>query len=173
MEFFNLINKRYSVRNFLDKEIEDSIIDKILEAANRAPSAGNLQAYEIVVIKDNNQKDKIYKVALEQDSVKKAPVAFIFFANPGRSSVKYRVRGEKLYCLQDATIAAAYAQLACHDLGLGCVWVGAFDEKEVRGVCDAPDDLRPVVILPVGYPKEMPGETFRRRLDDLVRYEKF
>lgn len=173
MEFFDLIKKRKSIRSFADQEIEEEKIQKILEAANQAPSAGNLQAYEIVVIRDKENKEKVYQAALEQSSVKEANIVLIFFAHPERSTVKYGERGENLYSLQDATIAASYAQLACSNLGLGCVWVGAFDEKEVKEICRASDSLRPVVILPIGYPSESPGKTSRRGLDDLVHREKF
>lgn len=172
MDFFDLVQKRQSIRSFQAKKVEEENLKKILEAANRAPSAGDLQAYEIVVIRNSDQKRKLYQAALEQEAVLEADVVLVFFANPSRSSAKYGERSRKLYSLQDATIAASYAQLAVSNLGLGCVWIGAFDENEVKEICQAPKDLRPITIMPIGYPAEKPEKTPRRDLKDLVHYEK-
>lgn len=173
MELFDLIKKRQSIRVFQEKPVEEEKVKKILEAANSAPSAGNLQAYEIVVVRDKKIKEKLCQVALGQDPILFAPVVFVFFTSPARSGLKYGERGEKLYSLQDATIAAAYAQLAAVDLGLGCVWIGAFEDEKVKEVLGAPKELIPVAILPVGYPAEKPEKTERRALEDLVKWKKF
>ncbi len=99
--------------------------------------------------------------------IAQAPASLVFCANPARSAAKYRNRGERLFALQDATIACAFAMLAATALGLGTVWVGAFDDGAVQRVLGV-GDLLPVAILPVGYPAEDPEPTPRRSLDDLV-----
>jgi nitroreductase len=172
MEFFDLVKARRSIRLFQKKKVEKEKLNKILETANQAPSAGNLQAYEIVVVRDEEQKQKLYQAALEQEAILEADIVLIFFANPVRSSFKYGKRGENLYSLQDATVAASYAQLACTNLGLGCVWIGAFDEGRIRKICRASNVLKPVAVIPIGYPAEKPEKTSRRDLKDLVHYEK-
>jgi len=173
MEFFEVLKNRHSARKFKDEEVEESKLQQILEAASSAPSAGDLQAYEIVVVRDKARKDKLASAAYEQQSIVQAPVVLVFFAHPDRSSVKYGKRGDELYCIQDAAIAAAYAQLAASALGLGGVWVGGFDEKEVAGIVNAKPNLRPVSILPIGYPAEQPRTTPRRGLEDIRHDEKF
>ena len=97
-----------------------------------------------------------------------APVVLAFCAHPRRSAAKYGRRGEELYCVQDATIACAYAQLAATALGLGSVWVGAFDTDAVAQAIGARRDWRPVALLPIGYPAESPEATPRRSLNELV-----
>jgi nitroreductase len=97
----------------------------------------------------------------------------VFFANPARSAAKYGRRGDVLYCVQDATVACAYAQLAAEDLGLASVWVGAFDNAAVSEAVGAPAGLRPVALLPIGYAAESPPPTPRRRLSDILRDERF
>lgn len=98
--------------------------------------------------------------------VAQAPMVLVFCANQARSPAKYRERGASLYAIQDATIACAFAMLAATALGLGTVWVGAFDAAAVQRVgCH---DLLPVAILPIGYPAEEPEPTPRRSLTDLV-----
>ncbi len=96
-----------------------------------------------------------------------------FFANPSRSGRRYGSRGEQLYCIQDATIAAAFAQLAAAAQGLASVWVGAFDDATVKKVCNASEQLKPVAILPIGYPAAKPSAGGRRFLQDLVKEEGF
>lgn len=171
MEFFDLIKARRSIRAFTKKEVEEEKIKHILEAANRSPSAGNLQAYEIVVVKDKARKKQLADAALGQSPVAEVPVVLIFLASPNRSSAKYGKRGEELYCILDAAIATSYAQLAVTDLGLGCVWIGAFDDEKVKKIIKAPEYLHPVAILPIGYPAEKPMPTPRRRIEDLVHEE--
>jgi nitroreductase len=97
----------------------------------------------------------------------------VFFRNPARSRRKYGRRGEELYACQDATIAAAHAQLAAHAQGLATVWVGAFDDEAVSAAVGAPEGLRPSSLLVIGYPAETPEPTPRRSLRELVRREKF
>ncbi|MEM5773258.1 MAG: nitroreductase family protein [Candidatus Aenigmatarchaeota archaeon] len=168
MEFFDVLKKRHSVRAFSPRPIEESKIKQILEAVNSSPSAGNLQAYEIFLVQDENKKRELALASFAQSFVAEAPVVLVFCANPERSGKKYGKRGKSLYSIQDATIAAAYAQLASTALGLASCWVGAFDDEEVLKVLGKPEGLQPVAIIPIGYPAEEPRATERRKLDDLV-----
>ena len=128
MDFFDLISKRYSGRDFSDKLVESEKIEKILSPVKTAPSAGNLKAYDVVVVTDEKKRQELGSTAARSTFVGTAPVVFVFFAKLKKAAEKYNERGEKLYCLQDATIARAYAQLATTELDLGSCWVGSFDE---------------------------------------------
>ncbi|HWE21261.1 MAG TPA: nitroreductase family protein, partial [Hyphomicrobiaceae bacterium] len=90
-----------------------------------------------------------------------------------RSKAKYGSRGAELFCLQDATIAAAYAQLAATEANLGSCWVGAFDDNGVSESLGAPAHLRPMALMPLGYSAEMPERPPRRALSQLVQSERF
>lgn len=166
MEFFEVVKKRHSTRAYKDKKVEEEKLQKILEAANSAPSAGNLQAYDVFLVRDKEKKKALARAALNQDFIAEAPVVLVFCANPERSW-RYGERGRTLYSIQDATIAAAYAQLAATALGLSTVWIGAFDENEVLEILGNPK-VKPVAIIPIGYPAEEPEITSRRKLKDLV-----
>jgi len=168
MEFFQVLKERQSIREFAPNAIEDGDLEEILRAANMAPSAGNLQAYEIYVVTKSGYKNALSKAALEQQFVASAPVVLVFCANPARSEWKYGRRGRRLYAIQDATIACTFAMLAATALGLACVWVGAFNESTVHQVINAPSGNIPVVVLPIGYGTERPPRSSRRSLDDLV-----
>ncbi len=170
MEFFQLIQKRHSIRAFVDKPVDRSLLSQILQAANQAPSAGNLQAYEIYQVEDLVQRTGLARGAKGQEFIVQAPVALVFCAHPARSEGRYHQRGVNLYSIQDATIACTFAMLAATDLGLGSVWVGAFDDQAILNVLGNPDGLIPVAILPIGYPAEEPVTARRRSLEDIVHY---
>lgn len=168
MEFFDVLKKRHSVRAYLNKPIEEEKLQKILEAARNCPTAGNLQAFEIFVVRDKSKKQELADASLGQDFIVEAPVVLVFCSNPSHSSCKYGGRGEKLYSLQDATIAATFSMLTATALDLASCWIGAFNDREVLEVLGNPKDLVPVAILPIGYTAEKPYTTSRRKLEDLV-----
>jgi len=168
MDFFEVVDARRSVRAFADALVEPEELRQILQAANRAPSAGNLQAYEIVVVRDPTRKRALIEASGGQGFVGAAPVVLVFCAHPARSAPRYHERGERLYSVQDATIACTHSMLAATALGLATVWVGAFDDEAVRAALDLRKSWLPVAILPVGHPAEASPATSRRELSDLV-----
>jgi nitroreductase len=156
------------MRKYAETPIEDEKLHKILETANKAPSAGNLQGYEIYIVRKLEQRKALVKAAWDQEFLAEAPVVLVFCANPARSVVKYGERGSNLYSIQDATIACAYSQLAAKAQGLDTVWVGAFDEKAVSDNLQIPPELRPITLLPIGYAGKEPHPRPRRDLRDLI-----
>lgn len=172
MEFFQVIRNRHSIRGFTTQVIEPEKVQAILDAANAAPSAGNLQGYEIFAVTNRNVLCELMRAAYEQEFIAQAQIALVFCAHPARSAVKYGERGVNLYCVQDATIACAYAQLAATALGLASVWVGAFNDALVSAAIGVGNALRPVAILPIGYPGKPPKIRPRRELSDLVKWIK-
>jgi nitroreductase len=170
--FFDLIRSRRSVRRYRPTEVGEEDLAAVLDAMLHAPSAGDLQAYAVVAVKDREIRERLAQAAHGQEYVAQAPVVLVFFADPHRSYAKYGPRGE-LYACQDATIAAAHAQLAAHARGLGTVWVGAFEDRAVSRAVGAPSGLQPSCLLVVGWPAETPEATPRRPLADLLRRERF
>jgi len=166
-DLFEVIKRRRSIRAFAPEAVEAETVARVLAAANAAPSAGNLQGYEIFRVTREKERAALARAALDQFFIAQAPVVLVFCANQTRSAAKYRERGARLYAIQDATIACAFAMLAATALGLGTVWVGAFDDAAVQRVLGC-RDLLPVAILPIGYPAEEPEATPRRSLADLV-----
>lgn len=170
MEFMELVRARHSMRAFSERQVEPEKLQAVLEAANRAPSAGNLQAYEIYAVANCGTLTALAHATVGQEFIARARLALVFCANPMRSTKKYGQRGASLYCIQDATIACAYAQLAATALGLSSVWVGAFEEEAVRRAIRVDRPLVPVAILPLGYAGEKAEATSRRPLQELVHY---
>ena len=168
MDFFEVVNERHSMRAFASQAVEEEKLQKILEAANQAPSAGNMQGYEIYLVKREAHRKALVRAALDQEFIAEAPLTLVFCANPARSAARYGQRGVRLYSVQDATIACTFAMLAATALGLSTVWVGAFEEEAVREAAGIPQDLTPVAMLPIGYAGKKPRITPRRELSDLV-----
>ena len=168
MDFFEIVKRRRSIRLFTDRPVEEVKIEQILETALAAPSAGNLQAYKIYVVKSAEDRAALATAARGQDSVRTAPVVLVFCTDAAQAATQYGERGERLYTLQDATIACTFAMLAIEALGLATVWVGAFREEAVWKALGSPAGLSPVAMLPIGYAGEEPEPVFRRSADKLV-----
>jgi len=171
MEFYEALKARRSVRRFSSRAVEEEKLKRLCEAVISAPSAYNLQSYQVFIVKDRERKYAISRSAFDQNFTKQnfiaeAPVLLVFCADPNRCGSRYGERGSTLYCVQDASIAATFAMLAAVDLGLSTVWVGAFNEDQVMKVVGT-DRLRPVAILPIGYSEETPPPTSRRSVDEM------
>lgn len=173
MDVFEAIKGRRSIRRFTRENVSEDDLRKLLECAIMAPSAGNLQSWEFVVVRDAKRKRGLSAAALDQTFIEEAPVVVVVCANETRSGWGYGHRGVTLYCLQDTAAAIQNLLLAAHALGLGACWVGAFHEEEARTVLKVPRGVRPVAIVPVGHPSERPWDRERRPLSEIVHYETF
>lgn len=173
MELFEAIRHRRSVRAFTEEEVSEHEIKELLEAARLAPSAGNIQPWSFVVVRDHDTKRRLAEAALNQFFIEKAPVVVIILADLNRSKQRYGSRGANLYCIQDTAAAIQNMLLAAVALGLGACWVGAFQEDMVSAVIKVPEGFRPVAIVPVGRPAEKPKTSYKRPLEEIVHHETF
>ena len=171
MEVSEAIGVRRSIRRYREDDVPVEYVEKILYAGHMAPSAGNLQGREFVVIRDASTQENICDSALKQRFIKEAPVCIVICTNLDRSKRKYGKRAE-LYVLQDTAASAMSMMLQAIDLGLGTCWVGAFDEKAVADALGLPIGIRPVAILPVGVPDEIPSAP-TRLWSDIVHHERW
>ena len=171
MDFWQVIEERRSVRDFeVGRDVSADMVERILGAAIRAPSAGNCQPWHFVVVRNEQVKDSLAQAAYGQWFVAEAPVVIVVCADPARSAWRYGSRGTQLYCLQDTAAATEHILLAVTALGLGACWVGAFDERAASKALDLPASLRPVAIVPIGYPTGRPYRTSRRGLEEVVTF---
>lgn len=165
---FEAIKDRRSVRAFKSKPVSEEFLVRILEAAQWAPSAGNCQARDFIIVNDFNVKRRLCDAALGQSFIEEAPIDLVVCANEERSSRRYGDRGRELYCLLDAASAVQNILLAIHALGLGACWVGAFHDANVTKNLNLPRWLRPVAIIPIGYPAEKPRTPSRMGIKAFV-----
>ena len=139
----------------------------ILLHAHRAPSAGNLQARDFIIVDDALVKQALCKAALDQEFLVEAPVDIVVCANHHRIK-PYGKRGVELYCIQDAAAAVDHIMLLAVEYGLATCWVGAFNEAAVKTILRLPEYVRPVAIIPLGYPKTSTEPTSRLPLQKLI-----
>ena len=173
MDVFEAIFGRRSVRAFKPDPVSEELLNKILEAARWAPSAGNLQAREFILVTDPELKRKLCEAALDQTFIEETPIDIVVCANEVRSAQRYGERGERLYSVQDASASVQNILLAAHALGLGACWIGAFYEKNVSNVLNLPKGVRPIAIIPLGYPAQQPLARPRMSLKDLVHTNRY
>lgn len=170
MSFLDIAISRYSVRGYENKEVEKEKLLQILEAGRLAPSAVNYQPVHFIVITDKEQKKKIYE-SYPRGWLEEAPVIIVAC---GDHSVSWKRKDGKDHCDIDLAIAVDHMTLAAADLGLGSCWICAFDAEKCRRALELPDNLEPMVLLPVGYPKgDRLAEIKRKSLDEIVSWEEY
>jgi nitroreductase len=165
-DFFRVIATRRSTRNFdTSRFVEQWKIDKILAAADTAPTAGNFQGFEVFYIKNKEIKKRLVEAANNQPYVN-APVVLVFCRDISRVKLNFPQEILAKFSLQDATLAAAYSQLAASALGLSSIWIGMIDEEKVKQIIGT--GLNPSSILCIGYPSHKRPPKSRRKLKELI-----
>ena len=148
-DFFSVLEQRHTTRHYLPDSIDPELVERILRAAQSGPSAGGLQSYGIYRVAESLSRTKLADAADHQEFIAQAPVSLVFCADPERCAARFGERG-RFFAIQDATIAAAYAQLAATALGLSSAWVGRFEEDKVRAAAEIAAHLVPVAVITIG-----------------------
>ncbi len=165
-DLFRIFSTRRSTRRFDKTKIEEWKVDKILAAADTAPTAGNFQGFQVFYIKNKKTKEALVEAANNQPYVN-APIVLMFCMDPSRVKLDFPPEILDKFSLQDATLAAGYSQLAASGLGLSSIWIGMIDEDKVKSILGT--DLRPSSILCIGYPDKRKPPKSRRKLKELVQ----
>lgn len=150
VDAFECILKRRSVRSFLKKPVPKEALNKVLEAALAAPSAGDIHPYRIVVVTDEDRIRRIAEAALNQTFISQAPVVIVYLVSLNEASA-YGRRGVELYSILDVGASMENLMLVATSLGLSTCWIGAFDERKIEEILNAPKGYRAVSLTPLGY----------------------
>lgn len=170
MDVYEAIRTRKSVRAFLDKEVPDETLNRVLEAARLAPSASNRQEWRFIIVRDAGMREKLAEAARGQQFVAQAPTVLACCAE---TDGHVMTCGQLCYPI-DVAIAIDHITLAAAAEGLGTCWIGAFDESKVKELLGIPPETRVVELLPLGYPKEPePAAKQRLPLSQIVKYERW
>jgi len=172
MEFAEVVKGRRSIRKYAPKEVENEKLYAVLDAARYAPSAGNIQAKYFIIIRDEEEKEKIAEICFGQYWMTTAPVHIVVCTDVKKSKMVYRERGE-FYSIQDAAAAIQNMLLAAYDLGLGTCWVGAFDENRLKEFLEIPDHVKVHAIITLGYAAEKPRMPRKAPLYGMVYFDKW
>lgn len=153
MDFWQVIKNRHSVRSFdPDKNLSEEQIEKIIEAGRAAPSAGNIRDQRFFVVESEDKKERLAKAAENQEWIASAPVVVVIASDLAVCDEHYANRGMDMYSYMDCAMAGQNILLAATDLGLGAVPVGDFEDDEVKDILGAGNDIKPMLIIPVGHP---------------------
>jgi len=185
MDVWECIKTRRSVRNFLNRPVNEDQITQILEAGTYAPSSGNVQNWEFIIVKDKKRKKEIATACLGQNWMTLAPVLIIVCSKKDRIQLLYGKKSEKFH-LENVAACIQNMLLMTHNLGLASCWVGAMDEDAIKEILSLPESVDPIAILPVGYAaektpapprvgveyltyQEQYGKTWGKKVDKLLR----
>ncbi len=167
MDVLEAIKQRRSIRQFTEQAIERELLEQILDAARWAPTAGNQQRWRFTVVTDPTVKEMVRKVS---PGIFATPAAFVVIcaeAAPDASDWD-----ERTY-LADCSIAAQNIMLAAHALGLGTCVALSYARSAVQEILDIPDQVKPELVITLGYPAEDPAPPPRLPLNQIVFAEKY
>ena len=169
----SVIKNRRSVRKYLKKEVPDELLEKVLESARYAPSAGNYQPWEFIVVRNEPLKADLTEGCFDQRWMLDAPVFIVACINSRLAGAVYGERGLRLYGIQAVAAAIQNMLLTADSLGLGACWVGAFSEIIVARVLQCPDYVRPCAIITLGYSCDESPRSVRQDIKEYVHREVF
>lgn len=167
MEFFKLIENRYSVRSYKADPIEDKKLTRILEAARLAPTAANRQPFRLIITKTAGKADELRKVYSMQWFVQ-APLVICAC---GVDKEAWEREDGRTYLDVDVAIVVDHLILAARNEGLGTCLIGAFNQLAARELFSLPDEIEPIILTPLGYPADQPSHKNRKSIDQLIYYE--
>ena len=167
--FLELSESRFSVREYSQKPVEKEKIDKLLRVAQLSPTAANKQPQKIYIITKEEHKQQLTTVT------KYTFNATLFFLVCSDKTKAWKHRTEEVYSTEiDGSIVAENIILEAHDLGLGSVIVRSFQTEKLKQLFGIPENMVPIALLPIGYPKEgtKPSETHfqRKNVKEMVEY---
>src|SRR3990172_11911690 len=173
MDVFECIRTRRSVRKFKDKQVPWDNVVTIMQAGKYATSAGNLQNWKFIIVKSDAKRKAIAKACLDQEWMETAPVYIVLVGEPEKAERYYGARGRRLYTIQAIAASIQNMLLTAHSLGLGSCWVGAFDEDEIRRLCNLPEHVNVQGIITIGYADETPTAPPKYRIEHAMYFEKW
>lgn len=184
-ETMKLIQNHRSIRSFLDKNIDDTIIDEILKSSQAMPSSINGQQTSVIVIKDKETKAKIAELAGGQPWIEAAPVFLVFVIDFYKTNIAARKNNltQVIHESVEGTIAGTFdaglamggAIISAESLGLGIVPIGGvrMNPSEIINILGLPEYTYPTAGLAIGYPKDNSHKKPRLPLGTFKHEEKY
>lgn len=181
MDVLEAIYSRRSIRSFNEQPVPDDLLYQILSAGTRAPSAGNMQAWEFVLVRSEEGKRKLVDTTdagltahggiHTQEWIMQAPVVVIVCSDLKRMTGRYGQKGRSLMTIMDCMLCVENMLLAATHFGLGTCCVVGFDAEKLKEVLPIPKEIKPLLLIPLGYPTHQPAATYRLPVEDLIRLE--
>lgn len=165
----NIINMRRSVRQFTQEPVQEVAILEILKSGMQAPSAGNQQPWEFIVIKDEDKRFELSKMSPYAEPIKRAPLAIVLLANLTNLNFPQ-------FWHQDLSNASQNMLLEVVNQSLGAVWLGVAPDEDrttyIKNCLSLPEDVEPFCILAIGHPLESNANHYVNRFkEERIYYE--
>ena len=171
MDVYEAIRTRQSIRRYRPDPVPDDVLNRVLNAARLAPSAGNLQPWRFIVVRDAATRERLAKATSGQEWIGHAPL--IVAACGWKARAYSKMGGYWSSVAVDVTIAFDHLTLAAAAEGLGTCWIGSFVEEEVRRVLGIPEDVTVIALTPLGYHDASPTPKTRKELSEIVCHERW
>jgi len=171
MDIFESITSRRSIRKYISKPVEDEKVLKMIDAAHWAPSAGNLQEWQFIVVRDQGRKLQLSEAALGQYWIAQASVVIVVCTRDEKVTRIYGNEGKKRFVYLDAGMAIQNMLLTASSMGLGACCVGSFDYAAVGRILKIPDGITIHAVIPIGYPAEKPNVPHRLGIESMTFFE--
>lgn len=169
MDLDKCINRRFSCRKFKTKKPSYRDIIRAIEAATKAPLAGNIPTVKFILVSDKN-KIKELAEACTQKSLGNVHYIVVICSDGKQCILSYETRG-KGYCDQQAGAAIENFLLKIEDLNLASCWIGAFADEQVKKILKLPEDINPIALLPIGYAMEKGKQRSKPDLDSVLYFD--
>ncbi len=175
------IEMRRSIRKYTDKPVEDKKLNEVLESGRLAPSGNNTQPWRYIVVRSEKMRQNVMVASHNQKWMLTAPVFIVCVADI-RCRIKECIdvylddnspEDEVKRIIRDTSISVGYMLLQANNSGLGACWVAEFTQEEIRPVLNIPSDKYVVGVITIGYPDETPKPRPRKKLEDIVYYERW
>jgi len=171
MDIYQAIKERVSTRKYKKDQVPEESLQKILNAARLAPSGRNGQPWRFIIVRDKEAREKLMEACRGQKFVYEAPMVIVAC---GYEKYAYKKMGGYWNSLPvDIGIALEHLILAAEAEGLGTCWIGAFREEDVREILRVPGDVKIVALTPLGFPDAEKKHTGRKKLEEIVMYDKW
>jgi nitroreductase len=167
MSLVDVILSRRSIRRYEQKEIPEDVLGQILEAGRQAPSAANRQPWHFIVITDYEIKKELSK-GLVNRHIKNSAFTVVGCAYTGLWHI-----GTRKWSIVGTSIALQNMVIAAWAVGVGSCWIGDFRENKVKQLLNISDKWKVVALISFGYPAEKPEAKKRKRIEEIVGFNKF
>lgn len=162
MKVKEAIAARRSIRKYEKKPIPADVLEDLLEATRQAPSSSNRQAWEIIVVTDQEMRNRLAPVSGNQKFVAECSAYLVGVSEPNVG-----------YAATDVTIALDHISLRAVELGLGTCWIGDFEPPRVKEILGVPIDRDVPICMTLGYPSVTPAARKRKELSELFRKDRW
>jgi nitroreductase len=185
MSIIDQLKRVRCVSEFEDRGIDDATLATIVEAASWAPSASDAQPWEIIAVRDCDNKEAMAETLLDsllrpgvggaeqRRWVVESPLLLVVCLDHMRAKARFGEIGEQLFGIQDTGMAILAVRLAALEHGVKSCLIREFDRGRMAELLELPRHVRPLILMAMGYSPVEPGRKPRLLLEDYLHYEKW